>query len=118
MREVVLYHNPRCSKSRAALELLRERGVPVRLRDYLAAPPTRGELEELAAKLGLPPARWIRTREAAFAEAGLGAQSSDAELLEAIADHPILLERPIAVVGERARVGRPPELILELLEET
>lgn len=115
MADLVLYHNPRCSKSRAALELLRERDADVRVIEYLKTPPSREELESLARRLGLPPAAWIRQGESAFRERGLDVASADAELLDAIAAEPILLERPILVACERAVVGRPPERVLELL---
>jgi arsenate reductase len=115
MDEIVLYHNPRCSKSRAALALLRERGVEPRIVEYLETPPSRADLEALRRKLALEPASWLRQGESAYEAAGLSEQSSEAELLDAMAAHPILIERPIAVRGERARVGRPPERVLELL---
>jgi arsenate reductase (glutaredoxin) len=113
--EIVLFHNPRCSKSRAALALLEERGAPLRVVRYLETPPTRAELAALAKKLGLPASRFVRTGEAAYAAAGLGPASPDGAILDAIAKEPILLERPIAVRGDRAVVGRPPERVLELL---
>ncbi len=117
MSELVLYHNPRCSKSRAALALLRERGVAFDLVEYLETPPSRQDLDDLQRKLGLPASDWIRKKEEAFREAGLSVESSDAEILDAIAERPILLERPILVHGERAVVGRPTERLLELLDE-
>jgi arsenate reductase len=111
----VLLHNPRCSKSRAAKALLEERGVAFRERRYLEEPLARAELKELARSLGRPAAEWIRRGEPAFSEAGLGADADEGALLDAIARHPILLERPILWHGARAVVGRPPEKILELL---
>ncbi len=117
MSELVLYHNPRCSKSRAALALLRERGVAFDLVEYLETPPSRKDLDRLQRKLGLPASDWVRKKEEAFREAGLSVESSDAEILDAIAERPILLERPILVHGERAVVGRPTERLLELLDE-
>jgi len=113
--EVVLLHNPRCSKSRQTHQLLTARGVDFTERRYLDEPLTRSELGELARRLGRPPVDWVRRKEPAYAEAGLGPESSDAELLDAMAAHPILLERPIVVRGRRAAVGRPPEAVLELL---
>lgn len=117
MRPIRLYHNPRCSKSRAALSLLRERGVEPEIVEYLLAPPSRGELETLAQRLDLDPRKWVRSSEAAFGEAGLSEVSEPGEILDAMARHPILIERPIAVSGERAVVGRPPERVLELISE-
>jgi arsenate reductase len=116
MEPVVLYHNPRCSKSRAALALLEEHGVPVRIVRYLDEPPTRAELAALAAKLGGHARELVRKGEPAFRAAGLGPGSPNGAVLDAIAKEPILLERPIAVRGEKAVVGRPPERVLELLE--
>ncbi len=115
MNEPVLYHNPRCSKSRAALALLEERGVKHQILDYLETPPDRADLEALQKRLGRPASEWVRKGEAAYEEAGLSAGSSDAEILDAMTSHPILIERPILSVGERAVVGRPPERVLELL---
>lgn len=115
--KVTLYHNPRCSKSRATLELLRERGIEPDIVAYLETPPTRTELEALLAKLGVTARALARTNEAAWQEAGLGEDSSDAEILTAMGRHPILIERPIVVRGERAVIGRPPENTLALLED-
>ncbi len=117
MSELVLYHNPRCSKSRAALALLQERGVAFELVEYLETPPSREDLENLQRKLGLPASQWVRSKEEAFRQAGLSEQSTEAEILDAIAASPILLERPILVRGERAAIGRPTERLLQLLDE-
>jgi arsenate reductase len=112
---LVLLHNPRCSKSRAAHALLAERGVAFVERRYLEDPLTRAELASLRERLGRPAAEWVRSGEAAFSTAGLGASSGEAEILDAMAAHPILIERPILVRGARAVVGRPPERVLDLL---
>jgi arsenate reductase len=117
METLTIYHNPRCSKSRAALALLQERKVPLRIVEYLKDPPSRAELAGLRKKLGLAPAEWIRKNESEFKDAGLTANSPDDKLLDAMATHPILIERPIAVRGDRAIVGRPPERVLELLSK-
>ena len=113
---LLLLHNPRCSKSRAARELLAARGVAFEERRYLEAPLTRDELADLRARLG-PDAAWVRRGEPAWAEAGLPAEPAPEALLDAVAAHPILLERPILVRGPRAVVGRPPERVLELVQE-
>jgi arsenate reductase len=113
--QILLLHNPRCSKSRAARELLEAHGLAFAERRYLEEPLTRAELDELARRLGLPPRQWARSGEGAWRAAGLGPESSDAEILDAMARHPILIERPIAVRGRRAVVGRPPDRILALL---
>ena len=116
MTDCTLYHNPRCSKSRAALALLQERGVEPELVLYLQTPPTAAELKALLGKLGLTAAELVRSKEAAYRERGLGKSSSEAELLAAMAEEPKLIERPILVCGERAVIGRPPENVLELLD--
>lgn len=115
----LLLHNPRCSKSRAARALLAERGVPFAERRYLDEPLGRAELDDLRARLGLPAAAFARRGEDAWREAGLaglGDDAPDEAVLDAIAAHPILLERPILVRGPRAVVGRPPQKVLELLD--
>jgi arsenate reductase len=112
---LVLLHNPRCSKSRAARALLEERGVSFEERRYLEQSLDRSELDELRRRLGRPAREWVRTGEAAYGEAALGPGSDEADLLDAMASHPILIERPILVRGPRAVVGRPPEEILTLL---
>lgn len=112
---LLLLHNPRCSKSRAALALLEERGVEFVLREYLKDPLSRAELESLAERLGRPPGEFVRRNESAFGEAGLDAKSTDDEILDAMAESPILMERPILVRGDRAAIGRPPEDVLALV---
>ena len=112
----LLYHNPRCSKSRAALELLRERGVEPRIVAYLDTPPSLEELREVLAMLDLPARALLRTGEEAYATLGLEDPSlTDEQLLQAMATHPKLIERPIFIHGGRAAVGRPPEQVLTLL---
>jgi arsenate reductase len=115
--ELVLLHNPRCSKCREARALLEERGVAFRERRYLEEPLSRNELDDLARRLGRPVREWVRSKEPPFKEAGLDASSDDGTILDAIARHPVLLERPVLIRGERAIVGRPPEKVLELLNE-
>ncbi|WP_300453508.1 arsenate reductase (glutaredoxin) [Accumulibacter sp.] len=110
-----IYHNNRCSKSRAACQLFAERGVDVELVEYLKTPPTLEELRQLLRKLGMPPAAIVRRGEAIFKERYAGRSLTDDEWLEALATHPILIERPIVVRGDRAVLGRPPERALDLL---
>jgi arsenate reductase len=114
---VLLLHNPKCSKSRAALDLLRERGVDAVIRLYLEDPLDREELEDLGRRLGRSPIEFARPQQAEFKQAGLSRSSSDEAILEAMVTTPILMERPILVRGERAAIGRPPEDILRLLED-
>lgn len=114
---LLFLHNPRCSKSRAALALLEARGVALDVRRYLDEPLTASELAELRKRLDRPVREWVRRGEPAWTEAGLSADSKDKDVLAALVAHPILLERPIAIRGARAVVGRPPEAVLELLDE-
>ena len=114
--EVTIYHNPRCSKSRAALALLEERGIEPRVVRYLETPPSVAELERLLDLLGVEPRELIRTGEAAFREWGLADPDLDRRaLVEALAQAPILIERPVVVAGNRAVIGRPPERVLDIL---
>jgi arsenate reductase len=116
MEELSIYFNPRCSKCRTARGLLADRDVEARIIAYLQTPPTVAELRVLMDQLGLSePRGMMRTGESLYTELGL-ADVSGAALLEAIAAHPILLERPIVVYQGRAVIARPPELLLELLE--
>lgn len=111
----VIYHNPRCSKSRQVLALLEERGIEPEIVEYLKTPPTRAELKALLAKLGLKPEQLVRTGEELYKVKYRGRDLSDAQWLDALAENPILLERPIVVSGGRAVIGRPPEKVLELI---
>ncbi len=111
---IVLLHNPRCSKSRAAKAILEESGLEFEERLYLESPLSRKELGALHAKLGRPVIEWTRKGEKAFKEAGLSKDAGDAALLDAMAETPILMERPIAIRGDKAVVGRPPEDIESL----
>jgi arsenate reductase len=111
---VVLYHNPSCSKSRATLALVRERGLEPLIVDYLENPPSQETLKELQTLLGCSVMDMIRPGEAPYREMNL-AQADDAQLLQAMVDHPILLQRPIVVNNGQAAIGRPPEQVLEIL---
>jgi arsenate reductase len=111
-----IYHNPRCSKSRATLALLEQHGIDLDIVQYLETPPTRRILETLLRKLGLKPRDLIRSNEPEFRESGLTLDASDDELLDLMVAVPKLIERPIVEVGNRARIGRPPERVLEILE--
>ena len=111
-----LFHNSRCSKSRGALALLRERGIEPELVHYLETPPDAAQLRELLAMLDLPAGALLRTGEPEYADLGLGDPSvTDDQRIAAMAAHPRLIERPVFVHGGRAVIGRPPERVLELL---
>jgi len=111
---VTIYHNPRCSKSRQTLELLRENGVEPTIVEYLETPPSASELTAIIAKLGKTAAEIVRKKEAA--EEGIDVATLDNEaLIKALAAHPRAIERPIVVNGDKAAVGRPPESVLDIL---
>jgi arsenate reductase len=117
MADYVIWHNPRCSKSRETLGLLQERGVEPEVVLYLEAPPSAEELERVLGLLGVEPRALMRTKEALYAELGLDDPSLGREaLVEAMVAHPILIERPVVVRGDRAALGRPPEAVLALLD--
>ncbi|MGE0257347.1 MAG: arsenate reductase (glutaredoxin) [Alphaproteobacteria bacterium] len=111
---VRIYHNPRCSTSRKTLALLREKGIEPEIVEYLKTPYTAAQLKQLLAQLGVPAKALIRRKEAAAAGIDPNAISED-ELVRAMADHPIVVERPIVVSGGKAALGRPPEKVLEVL---
>jgi len=111
-----LFHNSRCSKSRGALELLRERGIEPELVYYIETPPDAAALRELLRKLDLPARALLRTGEVEYDALGLADPAlGDDVLIAAMAEHPRLIERPVFVNGDRAVIGRPPERVLELL---
>jgi arsenate reductase len=118
MAKPVLYHNPRCSKSRGALDLVTTRGVDTEVIQYLQAPPDRATLEGIVDALDGAPGALVR-KDARFEELGLDASDyEDRDAVVAILlEYPELMERPVLVIGERAVIGRPPELVLQLLDE-
>lgn len=113
---ITILHNPRCSKSRQALALLNDKGVEPQIVEYLETPPSAEELKAILEKLGLGPRDIIRKGEKIFKQLELGdASLSDTALITAMVEHPILIERPIVVNGEKAALGRPPENVLNIL---
>ena len=113
---ITYWHNPRCSKSRAGLALLEDNGAQVDLRLYLTNAPSADEIAAARKALGQPPViEMMRTGEKLFKELGLSKTDDDATLQAAMAANPILIERPLAISGDRAVIGRPPERVLELL---
>ncbi|MBF6623551.1 MAG: arsenate reductase (glutaredoxin) [Pseudomonas stutzeri] len=116
MTELTLYHNPRCSKSRKALELLEERGLQPLVIRYMETPPTADELQALLARLGISARQLLRSGEEEYSSLNLSdASLSDTQLIAAMVAHPRLIERPILVAGDVAVIGRPPEKVLEIL---
>lgn len=111
---VTIYHNPRCNKSRQTLALLERRGISPRIVEYLKTPPDKAELKRLLRLLGMTPRQLLRKKEAA--EAGLDKPDlSDEQIIAGMVKHPIVIERPIVVSGDRAALGRPPEAVLKIL---
>lgn len=114
---VTIWHNPRCSKSRETLALLEKKGIAPAVREYLKQPPTRAEIETLLDQVGGEAIALIRDGEAEFKALGKKkAELTRADIVKAIAAHPVLLQRPIVVKGKRAAIGRPPEAVLPLLK--
>ncbi|WP_295533524.1 arsenate reductase (glutaredoxin) [uncultured Thioclava sp.] len=107
---VTLWHNPRCSKSRQTLALLEARGVAVTVRDYQKSPPSLAELQDVLRKLGQPAGALMRWKDSDLAK-----DSSEGDILAALAANPKLIERPVAITQSAARIGRPPEAVLEIV---
>ena len=114
--EIVIYHNARCSKSRSACEIVAGRGIEARIVEYLKTPPSRDQLRAVLQKLRMKASELVRRGEEEYKQHYAGRTLTEDEWLDAMAEHPILIERPIVVRGDRAVVGRPPEKVLELLD--
>ncbi len=113
---IVIYHNPRCGKSRDAMKLLDNKGIKPKVIEYLKTPPSAAELKDILAKLGISPRQLLRKGEAAYKDLKLGDEKlSDAAIIKAMVQNPILIERPIVVNGKKAALGRPPEAVLKIL---
>jgi arsenate reductase len=110
----VIYHNPRCTTSRKTLELLRDNGIEPKIVEYLKKPPSRDELADMILAAGILVRTAVRKREALYAELGL-ADASDDQLLDAMAEHPILIERPFVVTSKGTRLARPVDTVREIL---
>lgn len=109
------WHNPRCSKSRAGLALLQDRGAEVTVRKYLEDAPGADELRAVLSRLGIPAIEMMRWGEARFKELGLSKETPEEALVQAMAENPILIERPVGITADKAAIGRPPENLLTLL---
>jgi arsenate reductase len=112
--KAVIYHNPKCSTSRKTLDLLRDNGIEPEVVQYLKTPPTRAELVKMIKDAGIDVRAAVRKREALYTELGL-ADASDDELLDAMAEHPILIERPFVVTAKGTRLARPIDAVREIL---
>jgi arsenate reductase len=113
---ITIWHNPKCSKSREALKLLEEKGVPYEVFKYLETIPSRQEIADLLQKLGVSARELMRTKEDLYKELGLAAVAEEAKLIDALAEYPKLIERPILIEKNRALIGRPVEKVIEFLD--
>ena len=116
MNQITIWHNPRCSKSRAGLALLEEQGIEAEVIKYLDTPPTIEELTVLLQQLDMKPRELMRTKEVIYKELGLDDVDNEKQLTAAMVEHPKLIERPIVIKGDNAVVGRPLENIEALLK--
>ncbi len=116
MSNIQIWHNPKCSKSRATLKLLEERGVDLEIIKYLETPHTKEDIKNLLSILNITPRELMRTKEDIYKELNLKDEKSDEKLIEAMIKHPKLIERPIVIRNQKAAIGRPIENIIELLE--
>ena len=117
MTECTIYHNPRCSKSRQTLALLEERGIACTVVKYLETPPSVASLADIISALGIRPYELLRRKESEFKALNITANTDDAAVIAAMAKHPVLIERPIVVVGNKAAIGRPPESVLAIFDD-
>ena len=113
--QTTIYFNPKCSKCRMTLELLNDKGTEPEVIEYLQTVPSKSELKNILTLLGLSADQLLRKHESAYQEAGLNDSSSEKEILDAMMNFPILIERPIVVHNGKAAIGRPPENVLEIL---
>jgi arsenate reductase (glutaredoxin) len=114
---MIIYHNPRCSKCREALDLLNENKCDIEIREYLKEPPSRKELKELVKKLNVKPEDIVRKSEPLYKEEYKDKKITGTQWLKILSENPILIERPIVIDGEKAVIGRPPVLVLDLVKK-
>ena len=113
---VTIFHNPRCSKSRQTLSLIQEKNIDINIIEYLKTPPDISQLKQILKQLGYEPRQLMRKSEQIYKDLDLGNENKTAEdLVNAMAQNPILIERPIVLSGEKAAIGRPPESVLNIL---
>ncbi|MGN6566302.1 MAG: arsenate reductase (glutaredoxin) [Flavipsychrobacter sp.] len=115
MSDIIIYHNGRCSKSRGALEILQEKGVPFQVRWYLTEPLNQKEIKALLKKLGMKASELVRTGEPLYKEQFKDQQLTEQQWVKVLAENPVLIERPIVEKGDKAIVARPPEKVLAFL---
>ena len=117
MREFTIYHNPRCSKSRQTLQILRDRGIAPNIIEYLKTPLQKDELKKISTSLGFRPKEFVRKNESDFKERNLvNHLEDDDKMIEAMAAYPKIIERPIVVLKDKAVIGRPPDNVLKLIK--
>ena len=115
-QSIKIYHNPRCSKSRQTLELIRQQGIEPEVVEYLKTPPSKSELVDILSRLNMEPRQLMRTREVEYRENNLDStELSNDQLIDAMVKNPKLIERPIVINLQKAALGRPPENVLEIL---
>ena len=114
---MIIFHNTRCSKSREALELLKENNCEIEIRDYLNIPPSKKEIKEILSMLNCKPIDIVRKTEALFIEKYKNEKITDAKWIEILSKNPILIERPIVIDGDKAVIGRPPKLVIDLIKK-
>jgi arsenate reductase (glutaredoxin) len=114
MSDYTIYHNPRCTKSRETLALLEQAGTTPRIVEYLKTPPTAAELKAIVAKLGIEPEQLVRKGEDVYKSTYAGRKLTPAQWIDAMVEHPVLIERPIVIKGKHAVIGRPPENVKKL----
>lgn len=112
---VVIWHNPKCSTSRKVLETIRAQGIEPRIVDYVNTPPSRAEIKAVLTEMGMSPRELLRRRGTPYDELGLDRVTSDADLIAAMAEHPILIERPVVRTGKGTRLCRPAERVQDIL---
>ncbi|MFT4607840.1 MAG: arsenate reductase [Gammaproteobacteria bacterium] len=113
---LTIFHNPSCSKSREALQILEQHKTQPKVIEYLDTPPSQSDIRQIAKKLGVAPIDLFRTTEKSYVDAGYQADlMTDEEIIEAIAKHPSLLQRPIVIYGNKAIIGRPPIKVLDII---
>jgi arsenate reductase (glutaredoxin) len=112
---MIIYHNPRCSKCREALDLLEENNCTIEIREYLKEPPTKKELKELLSKLRCKASAIVRKSEPLYKEKYAESKYTETQWIKILTENPILIERPIVIDGERAVIGRPPSLVVNFV---
>jgi len=114
--KITFYHNPKCATSKKALKLLEKEGIKPKVIEYLENPPSKAELKSITKKVGIKPEELVRKEEKVFKNMYKGQKLTDSQWLDVLTKNPMLIERPIAVAGNKAVIGRPPTKVLELLK--